>query len=204
MHERSKAVWRARSVSARSRLSPVDLDLAATSLAASVHTVLPGLPPGPVAAYASVGTEPGTGVLLAGLLGTARAVLLPLLLPDGDLDWARYDGHLVTGPRGLLQPPGPSLGPAAVAACALVVVPALAVDRAGTRLGRGGGSYDRALARTTGPVVAALHRGELVERLPAEPHDRPVHAASVPGDGLVHLEAHPALRHLGAPGGMSG
>ena len=130
-------------------------------------------------------------------------MLLPLLLPDGDLDWAVHDGGLRPGPRGLLQPPGPPLGPGAVAACALVLVPALAVDRSGTRLGRGGGSYDRALARATGLVVAALHRGELVDRLPADPHDRPVHGAVVPGEGLVPLRRHPAWSAGEAPGGMA-
>jgi 5-formyltetrahydrofolate cyclo-ligase len=141
--------------------------------------------------------------VLAALLDGPRAVLLPLLLPDGDLDWAVCDGDLRPGPRGLLQPPGPPLGPGAVADCALVVVPALAVDRSGTRLGRGGGSYDRALARATGPVVAALHRGELVDRLPADAHDRPVHAAVLPGEGLVRLRPHPAWSSGEAPGGMA-
>ena len=130
-------------------------------------------------------------------------MLLPLLLPDGDLDWAAYDGRLEPGPRGLLQPPGPALGIAAVADCALLVVPALAVDRSGTRLGRGGGSYDRALARATGLAVAALHRGELVDRLPCEPHDRPVHAVVMPGQGLVRLRAHPAPPAGDRPGGMA-
>jgi 5-formyltetrahydrofolate cyclo-ligase len=176
---------------------------AASELARTVPAVLAALPPGPVAAYASVGTEPGTSELLAALLAGPRAVLLPLLLPDGDLDWAVFDGELQPGPRGLRQPPTVPLGPGAVADCALLLVPALAVDRSGTRLGRGGGSYDRALARATGLAVAALHSGELVDRLPAEPHDRPVHAAVVPGEGLVRLRPHPGVPPAGAPGGMS-
>jgi 5-formyltetrahydrofolate cyclo-ligase len=155
---------------------------------------------GPVAAYVSGGTEPGTRALLEAL----PDVLLPVLLPDGDLDWARYDGALVPGRRGLLEPPGPRLGPAAVAACPVVVVPALSVDRRGTRLGRGGGSYDRALTRTTGRVLAALHDGELVARLPAEPHDRPVHAVVLPGRGLVRLRRHPDDDPPGAAATITG
>lgn len=143
---------------------------------------------GPVAAYLSVGTEPGTAPLLAALAG-AR-VLLPVLLPDDDLDWARADEGVAPGRRGLLEPCGPRLGRDAVADCDLVVVPALAVDRVGIRLGRGGGSYDRALRRTRGWVVALLHDGEAVEALPVEDHDVPVDAVVVPS-GLVRLRAHP-------------
>jgi 5-formyltetrahydrofolate cyclo-ligase len=67
-------------------------------------------------------------------------------------------------------------------------VPALAVGRDGTRLGRGGGSYDRALARVPAatPVVALLYEDELLETVPAEPHDRRVSAAVLPS-GVVAL-----------------
>jgi len=136
-----------------------------------------------VAAYASTGDEPGT----AQLLDVLDDVLLPVLLEDGDLDWALHEGALVDGLRGTRQPPGPRLGRDALADCEVVVVPALGVDRAGTRLGRGGGSYDRALRHSTGLTVAALHDGELHEHLPAEPHDVPVDAAVLPGLGLVRL-----------------
>lgn len=201
MHEASKPAWRARCVRSRSQLAADEQAVTAAALVGAVGDLLGRLPPGPVAAYASVGTEPGTRGLLSALVDGRRPVLLPLLLPDGDLDWAPGDGDLRPGPRGLLQPAGPPLGRGAVAACVLVVVPALAVDLTGTRLGRGGGSYDRALARARGLVVAALHRGELVDQLPADPHDRPVHGAVVPGRGLVPLREHPAWRAAGVPGG---
>ncbi|MCA1711851.1 MAG: 5-formyltetrahydrofolate cyclo-ligase, partial [Actinobacteria bacterium] len=128
---------------------------------------------------------PGTTSLLA----LRDDVLLPVLLPDDDLDWA-VGRDLRPGPRGLLEPVGPRLGVAAISSCDLVLVPALAVDVAGTRLGRGGGSYDRALRRATGRTIALLHDGELVERLPADPHDVPVTAAVTPSGGL--LETAPA------------
>ena len=156
---------------------------------ALVEAVLPRAT-GPVAAYVSVGTEPATAALLSALMEAAVPVLLPVLLPDGELDWTRYDGAVVPGRRGLLEPTGPRLGPAAVAQCCVVVVPALAVDRSGTRLGRGGGSYDRALTRTSALLVAALHHGDLVETLPAEPHDVPVDAVVLPGLGLMRLPAY--------------
>lgn len=168
----------------------------AAAAAAVQRTLLAGLPgrlPSTVgrplvAAYSPIGGEPG-GADLPDVLADALpagGLLLPVLRPDHSLDWAVYDGHLVAGPHGLVQPAGPRLGPAAVAAVALVVVPALAVDSRGVRLGRGGGSYDRALAHVAPETetVALLHDHELRhDPLPAEPHDRRVHAAITPGDG---------------------
>ena len=115
-------------------------------------------------------------------------VLLPVLLPDGDLDWAPHDGTLRRSPRGLSEPIGRTLGTSAITGADLIIVPAVAVSRTGTRLGRGGGSYDRALARAPSAfVIALLHDGELLDEIPAEPHDRPVNAVITPADGLVVL-----------------
>lgn len=136
-----------------------------------------------VAAYVPVGAEPGGPGLPDALRAAGLIVLLPVLQPDGALDWARYTGELTDGPRGLREPTGPRLGQAAVAGADAVVVPAVAVDRRGVRLGRGGGSYDRALARVAPgvSVTALLYDGELVDLLPAEPHDRHVGAVVTPG-----------------------
>jgi 5-formyltetrahydrofolate cyclo-ligase len=135
-----------------------------------------------VAAYVSVGREPGTGVLLDALAEAGKRVILPLLLGDNDLDWATYDGpdSLATARRGLLEPVTPALGPDAVATADVVLVPGLAVGADGVRLGRGGGSYDRALGRV--PVgtftCVLLNDDEVLDRVPAAPHDRPVSAAA--------------------------
>jgi 5-formyltetrahydrofolate cyclo-ligase len=143
-----------------------------------------------VAAYVSIGTEPGTGPLLDRLRSLGRRVVLPVLLPDFDLDWAAYDGPgaLVRAGRGLLEPAGRRLGPEAVGTADVVLVPATAVDRAGNRLGKGGGSYDRALGRVpVGTLVCALlYDGELVEEVPVDAHDRPVTAVLTPS-GLTRL-----------------
>jgi 5-formyltetrahydrofolate cyclo-ligase len=169
----------------------------------------------PLAAYVSLPAEPPTGELLGRCRSQRRVVLLPVLLPDLDLDWARDDGtyqpggaaHGAPGSRpaqgsgpaqesgagpaqrsGPMEPGTPRLGTWAVASASLVVVPALAVDRRGVRLGQGGGSYDRALARVPGstPVVALLHPGELVDVLPRAAHDRPVDAV-ITVDGVLWL-----------------
>jgi 5-formyltetrahydrofolate cyclo-ligase len=133
-----------------------------------------------VTAYVPIGAEPGGEFLVPALAATGVRLLLPVLRDDFDLDWAEYDGTLRAGGRFRLQEPtGLRLGVAAIATVDLVIAPAVAVDRAGNRLGQGGGSYDRALTRTTAPVIVPLYAGELVDELPAEPHDRPVSAALV-------------------------
>ncbi|MCR1783979.1 5-formyltetrahydrofolate cyclo-ligase [Nocardioides carbamazepini] len=138
-----------------------------------------------VAAYVSVGTEPGTTVLLDRLVDAGKRVILPVLLPDNDLDWAAYHGPTSLAParRGLLEPVGPTLGVDVVATADVVLVPGLAASSAGLRLGRGGGSYDRALARV--PVgtftCVLLYDDEVLPDVPTEPHDLPVTAAATPG-----------------------
>lgn len=141
-----------------------------------------------VAAYVSVGKEPGTRALLDALRARGVRVLLPVLLEDNDLDWGIYRGedHLERAGRGLLEPDGERLGPAAVVTAGAVLLPGLAVDSDGMRLGRGGGSYDRVLARLSAAgahpaLVVLLYANEVVERVPAEPHDHPVHAVVTPG-----------------------
>jgi 5-formyltetrahydrofolate cyclo-ligase len=141
-----------------------------------------------IAAYVSIGTEPETRSLLFALWKRGTYVLLPRLLPDGELDWASYEGpdSLAPGPYGLLEPTEPPRGTAAITAADVVIVPALAVDRTGMRLGRGGGSYDRALARV-GPgilTVSLVYDSELVDEVPAGPHDQRVRAAVTPSGGF--------------------
>lgn len=137
-----------------------------------------------VACYVSLGTEPGTTDLLDRLVDAGKRVILPVLLPDNDLDWAVYRGLTSLAPagRGLLEPAGPPLGVDAIATADVVLVPGVAVSRAGVRLGRGGGSYDRALGRV--PVgtftCVLLYDDEVLPDVPAEPHDRPVTAAATP------------------------
>ena len=144
---------------------------------------------GTIAAYYSVGAEPGTRGLVYALWKRGTYVLLPVLRADGDLDWASYEGpdSLVPGPRGLREPAEPPRGVDAVARADAVLVPALAVDRAGNRLGRGGGSFDRALARVGPliPLIALLYDDELVDHVPAAPHDRPVRGVARPGSGVT-------------------
>jgi len=146
---------------------------------------------GTIAAYYSVGTEPDTRGLIFALWKRGSYVVLPVLLPDGDLDWASYEGpeSLAPGPRGVLQPVEPVRGTGTVARADVVLVPALAVDVRGRRLGRGGGSYDRALARVGPqvPTIALLYDSELLPSVPAEEHDQSVRAVARPEQGITWL-----------------
>ncbi len=146
---------------------------------------------GTIAAYVSVGSEPPTRALIYALWKRGSYVLLPVLRYDLDLEWASYEGpeSLAAGPRGLPQPTEPSRGVAAISSADFVIVPALAVGRDGTRLGRGGGSYDRALARVgvMVPTVALLYEGELLDSVPAGSHDQRVRAVAQPVRGITRL-----------------
>ncbi|MFD9002000.1 5-formyltetrahydrofolate cyclo-ligase [Streptomyces sp. NPDC059582] len=144
-----------------------------------------------VAAYLSVGSEPSTPALLDALRARGVRVLLPALLPDNDLDWGGYAGAQSLarvrhgGKMALLEPTGERLGPQAVASADVVLLPGLAVDTRGMRLGRGGGSYDRVLARLERSgahpaLVVLLYDREVVAHVPEEAHDRPVHAVVTP------------------------
>ena len=143
-----------------------------------------------VACYVSVGTEPGTTALLDRLASAGKRVILPVLLPDNDVDWAEYHGETSLAPagRGLLEPMSPRLGVEAVATADVVLVPGLAVSPTGQRLGRGGGSYDRVLARI--PVgtftCILLYADETGVAVPTEAHDRPVSAAATP-EGITRF-----------------
>ncbi|QIS75870.1 5-formyltetrahydrofolate cyclo-ligase [Streptomyces sp. DSM 40868] len=176
---------------ARIGLTAADIREAGRELAA--HALeLPELATGrTVAAYVSVGGEPATLPLLEALRARGVRVLLPALLPDNDLDWGEYTGpdslerirH--SGKMALFEPSGTRLGPDAVTGADVVLLPGLAVDTRGMRLGRGGGSYDRVLARLERAgahplLVVLLYDTEVVARVPAEAHDRPVHAVVTP------------------------
>lgn len=184
----SKVAVRDQLLAARRRRSLAEVGEAAGAIARQVLATQEVRRAATVAAYVSFGGEPGTGLLLEGLLAAGKRVILPVLQPDNDLDWAVHTGPLVPAGRGMLEPAGPVLGRDAVATADVVLVPGLAVSHAGERLGRGGGSYDRALARVPAgtPVWVLLYDDEVGVAVPVEPHDRPVTGAVTPS-GVVRL-----------------
>jgi 5-formyltetrahydrofolate cyclo-ligase len=146
---------------------------------------------GTVAAYASYGDEPDSLLLLDALKADSIRVLLPRWNDDDTLDWTPYTGRdaLRPTPRGPSEPEGPRYGPHALKGVDFVIVPALAVDRDGRRLGQGRGCYDRALThlRDDVPILALLHDDELLAagEIPVDAHDIRVTHVVTPSTGLV-------------------
>lgn len=170
---------RRRQLAARAALDPAMARESAAGLSTRV-TALVGPEPRTVCAYVSTDGEPPTGRLLDALVDAGHRVLLPVLLPDLDLDWTAWGQGtpLLPGRFGLREPSGSRLGREAVARAGVVICPGLAGSLTGARLGRGGGSYDRVLSRTADTVlrVLLLHDFEVRDDVPTDPHDQPVDA----------------------------
>jgi len=180
LRRRIRAERRARGAGERARLGERLAEIASEVI--ELHR------PSCVALYASVGGEPDTNALRAWLRRRGIRVLLPVVL-GRTLGWAPDDGVLQDPPPGVRGGPVPTTLPlpgTALAGAEVVLLPALAVDTLGNRLGQGGGFYDRALAHANPAalIAAIVHDNELldaaVEPVPVEPHDRPVAAALSP------------------------
>ncbi|MBF4996558.1 5-formyltetrahydrofolate cyclo-ligase [Nocardia sp. BSTN01] len=214
--QRDKGRWRAELLAARAAVPPETRAAEAEALSRAVSRVLDIDRPrtdGPhsddrrpaggsgseaagsrwVAGYIPVAGEPGSVAMLDALRVAGVRVMVPVTGPPGPLGWAEYTG--IEGLRraryGLLEPEGPPLGVAAIEWPEVIVIPALAVDRRGVRLGRGAGYYDRTLpaARSDARLVAVVRDTELLDVLPEEPHDRRMGWALLPEAGLCRLDA---------------
>lgn len=150
--------------------------------------------PGTVAAYLSTGVEPGTLQLVGWLAAHDVRVLLPVLSRGREPAWAPYAGPdaLQLGRHGILEPSAEPLPAGGLARAELVLCPGLAANRAGDRLGRGGGWYDRALAHAApeAPVWVLLNDDEVLEAIPVQAWDQPVDAIVTPA---AVLTCRPAL-----------
>ena len=174
----------------RHRLPERDVEAEARALADQVTALVEERTQGRVcrvAAYESHPTEPPTHLLVDRLTAAGYEVVVGVTLPDLDLDW-RVTGTPTT------------LGLNAIHDAQVIVAPALAVDRTGNRLGQGGGSYDRALARrhSDALIVVLLHDDELLpaDAVPVDAHDI---AVDVVGDAVAR--ACPAGLSLTTPEG---
>ena len=133
-----------------------------------------------ISAYNPLPTEPGPADFAAQLRRHARSVFVPISLPDCVLAWSLADGATQPGALGVAEPTGARFNSRVLSSCALVLVPALAVDARGMRLGKGAGYYDRALAGLDVPTAAVLYDEEVVDAVPHDAHDVPVRAIITP------------------------
>lgn len=178
----------------RSRRGVSEREHAAEAKSLATHLLALDLP-GTVCAYVPVGTEPGSLDALDELHRRGVRVLLPVAQIDADgtplaLSWGVYQpGELVGARFGLREPVAPHLPPEAVHDADVVLVPALAVDRRGVRLGRGAGFYDRSLPlrNPAARLIAVVRDDEMRDELPAEAHDIRMTHALTPGNGLMAL-----------------
>ncbi|MEU1428295.1 5-formyltetrahydrofolate cyclo-ligase [Nocardia sp. NPDC005746] len=185
--ERDKTAWRAEILARRKALPAEVREREAAALAAAAGRLPDG---GWVCAYVPVGGEPGSVALLDALRAAGARVLLPVTGEPGPLAWAEYTGPdgLRRGRFGLREPDGDPVTDG-ISTASTILIPALAVDRRGVRLGRGAGYYDRSLnaARADARLIAVVRDDELVDRLPEESHDHRMGWALTPFGGLRRL-----------------
>lgn len=136
-----------------------------------------------VAGYSACDGEIDVAPILDESRARGASVALPRCRAAGGLELVLVGAGETLAPRGVRgrvpEPSGPACDPAALPAPGLVLVPSVALDRRGFRLGRGGGDYDRLLPalRAAGwTIVGVCHAAALVAALPVEPHDVPVDA----------------------------
>lgn len=186
----AKAILRRTIRQSRLSIGPTALAIAAQTLSEHILAAAPIQAARHIAAYVPVGSEPGSIHVLDALLARGCQVLLPIVENDGALEWSLYQGSdSLQQVNGLQEPTGPRLSVKALETVDVMLVPALAVDRNGNRLGRGKGCYDRALADAPVgiPKAALLHDGEFVTAVPIEAHDHPVSAVITPSLGWIDL-----------------
>lgn len=132
-----------------------------------------------VASYLSYDFEPSTIDINQKLIELGTNLFLPRKLKNNDLEWVQWlgDEKQLKKVGKLFEP----VGRAVDISLDVIIIPALHIDQDGNRLGQGGGSYDRALARTTAWKVALVHPGEITsEPLPTDELDQKVNAAATP------------------------
>ncbi|WP_425556459.1 5-formyltetrahydrofolate cyclo-ligase [Gordonia alkaliphila] len=172
-----KNALRTELLAARDAMSPFVLSQAIGDLAEWMYNLPIEVAAGDtVAAYVPTRREPGGTAMLDALVDRGLRVLLPIV-PEGDpqrLQWGVYrdEQTLTEGRWNLLEPQGLRLDPDTLVEAKLILVPAVAVDRRGVRLGRGAGYYDRTLVGMPGQIVVVVHDTEVVDgELPEDRYD---------------------------------
>lgn len=174
-----KAHLRARCLAVRKALAPAQAAAASAAMAERLQQLEPYQAARLLHVYvASVDNEVETAGLIRQSLARGQEVAVPVVQPGTRI--LRHAliqdlGQLQPGRWGLFEPSaGHSWWLEDLARIGLVVVPGLAFDRRGNRLGLGGGYYDRFLARVKAPKAGLIYSALLLDALPAEAHDIPM------------------------------
>ncbi|MGO2540047.1 MAG: 5-formyltetrahydrofolate cyclo-ligase [Specibacter sp.] len=144
-----------------------------------------------VCAYISTGAEPPTGALLEALADAGYAVHVPVCEPGQQLSWTPWHPGvelLRSRLAPVMEPSGPRFTFDGLDSVRAILVPALAADGSGVRLGQGGGYYDRFLAGTASVPVAAVvleHEALAAGLLPHDALDVPVDCVITPAGHLL-------------------
>jgi 5-formyltetrahydrofolate cyclo-ligase len=166
----------------RRTMTSSERESATTRLTQHLVDLTSDLQAGSLAAYLPSQAEPNIRPFLDRAQEQDIRVLLPVSRDDGLLDWAVSSDGEQEGIDGMPEPVGDLLGPIAINDVDLIVVPAAAVDRTGTRMGWGRGYFDRTLGsmERCPPVYAVIFDNELVESVPTELHDKRVDGVVTP------------------------
>lgn len=124
--------------------------------------------------YMSFKDEADTASIIDESLRLGKQVALPRVTGKRKMEFFFISGQkdLVTGFMGIKEPAGYCLEASAPSEDALVLLPGLAFDRSGARLGYGGGFYDTYLAKHAGCKKAALaYSAQIAPEIPTEPVD---------------------------------
>jgi 5-formyltetrahydrofolate cyclo-ligase len=183
MVSRSKDTVREQSISARSVRSSAEISAAGIALANHDWAAL--CPGQLVTCFVSMTTEPPTDEVRTKLRALDKDVALPIMKPGNSLAWG-FDGtDLFKNSYGIFEPAPTEID---IAQASAILVPALRVGRDGSRLGRGAGYYDRALANVPahslgGPIrICLVFDDEVDDSVPSEPHDAPIDVIVTPSE----------------------
>ena len=131
-----------------------------------------------VGLFAGLPDEPDTRPIFSAVRESGKTAFLPRCREEGDVELVPVEewSDLRAGYFGILEPPA-GVASVSLAELDLLLLPGVAFDPYGRRLGRGKGFYDRTLGPDPEPrLIGVAYAFQVVERVPTHAHDRRVHA----------------------------
>ncbi len=168
----TKAQWRAEMKRRKAALTTEEKAAEATGVWQRVEQLPCFVTARHILLYHALPDEVDTREALERWAAQGKTLYLPVVVGD-DLVLRRYDHETMQqGAFGIWEPVGENVDEAQIE---LIIVPGVAFDSKGNRLGRGKGYYDRLLSRSTAVRVGVCYSCQLLPSLPAEPHDCLMH-----------------------------